>query len=206
MRTAVLSAATALVAVIASVHFYWQCRYTAMDLDRARTRLKEVSTEREEAQLLAERIVGQYSLPLSEGARKVLLGELVNVALTRLPRGEAREAFFLVLAIESRFGTIQKQVSSAGATGIAQIMPKFAVSLAEQCGMGPIRADEVNLRNVNLALGACHFAYLYRKYNGNIYLAMAGYNAGMGRIGDGTKKVPDETAHYVSQAAIKRGK
>lgn len=97
------------------------------------------------------------------------------------------EAFVRSVArVESGFQ--QNAVSSRGAIGLMQLMPKTAASL----GVNPKLAVE------NAQGGALYLRFLLRRYHGNSALALAAYNAGPGaveRFGD----IPpyEETRRYV---------
>jgi peptidoglycan lytic transglycosylase len=85
---------------------------------------------------------------------------------------------FLVTALmreESAFAP--RAVSSAGAHGLMQLMPKTAERVAREhklaLGSAPLDSPDVNIQ-----LGTIHLADLIRENGGNLSLALAGYNAG----------------------------
>lgn len=84
--------------------------------------------------------------------------------------------------------------SSAGAGGIAQVMPGTAPEAARMAGL---EWDEERYRNdpeYNLALGRAYFDHQVEKYDGNPVLASAAYNAGPGIVDDwinGTNRTGD---------------
>ena len=81
-------------------------------------------------------------------------------------------------------------VSGAGARGLMQLMPATARLTADRARLSrPTRADLAD-PNVNVRLGAHHFAMLMKRY-GNRALAAAAYNAGEGRVKRWTKDVRD---------------
>lgn len=89
---------------------------------------------------------------------------------------------FAITRQESEFN--QAVVSSAGATGIFQVMPDTGRDAAK---MLKIPYDANAWRNnpaYNVKLGTAYVANLVKNYDGNYIMAIAGYNAGPGRIRD----------------------
>lgn len=84
-----------------------------------------------------------------------------------------------------------KAVSQKGAVGMMQLMPKTANDL----GVGdPYNAEE------NIDGGVRYLRYLIDKFNGNLTLALAAYNAGPAKVEKvgGVPSIP-ETINYVNR-------
>ena len=99
------------------------------------------------------------------------------------------EFFARVIWQESRFNA--QAVSPKGAQGIAQFMPQTADWRGLADPFDPIEA----LKN-----SASYLHDLQTKF-GNLGLAAAGYNAGLGRVSSwlaGRRTLPDETRNYVA--------
>lgn len=93
--------------------------------------------------------------------------------------------------------------SSAGAHGLMQIVPETADSLARQIGWpANFTADDLTRPIVNLRLGVHYLASQRNYFGGNIYSALAAYNAGPGnalewsRIADGDNDLLVEVIRF----------
>src|SRR5512137_1697080 len=80
---------------------------------------------------------------------------------------------------ESRF--IEDIRSSAGASGLMQLMPDTARWVARKVGMSDFSADRVTEVDVNLRLGTSYLRMVLDDLDGHPALATATYNAGPGR-------------------------
>lgn len=69
-------------------------------------------------------------------------------------------------------------VSSAGAVGLMQIMPKEASSIAERAGLGPVTRQQLFDPETNIRVGTAELRQKLDAMEGNRTLAIASYNGG----------------------------
>jgi len=81
---------------------------------------------------------------------------------------------------ESRF--IMDARSSAGASGLMQVMPATAQFVARKIGLGDYVKDKLNDLHTNLVLGSNYLNMVLTNAGGSQPLATAAYNAGPGRM------------------------
>jgi soluble lytic murein transglycosylase len=80
---------------------------------------------------------------------------------------------------ESNFN--REIVSHAGARGLSQLMPSTAKGVARWLGI-TVSQQQLHDPKTNLKIGSRYFESLVSRYQGDVYLAMAGYNAGEGNV------------------------
>ena len=129
------------------------------------------------------------------------------------------QTFDRMIGVESngqQFGRDGKPLtSSAGAIGIAQVMPTTAPEAARLAGLP---YDETRYRTdpeYNRALGRAYFEEKVREFDGDLVKAAAAYNAGAGNVrrairraqqrgGDWTQYLPTETRDYITKVHGRR--
>lgn len=101
-----------------------------------------------------------------------------------------------VIKQESRYDP--KAVSSAGAEGLMQMMPATAKRFGLKDPFDP---------TANVEAGTKYLKWLLERFDGDVSLALAGYNAGEGSV-DKYKGVPPygETQNYVKKIVANYGK
>jgi soluble lytic murein transglycosylase len=95
---------------------------------------------------------------------------------------------------ESRF--IVNARSSAGASGLMQLMPATARWVARKIGLNGFTPAKVTDVDVNIALGTSYLRYVLDELEGSPVLAAAAYNAGPGRARRWKADRPLEGAVY----------
>ena len=120
-----------------------------------------------------------------------------------------------VIFEESRF---RDQTSHAGARGLMQITPETARFIARDSGGTAFEQGDLATPQVNISYGSYYLRYLLSRYDGDVTLAVAAYNAGetnvnkwVDRAGgrgsfDADDDVPfKETRDYIRDVKEKRG-
>lgn len=95
---------------------------------------------------------------------------------------------------ESRFVTHAK--SKVGAAGLMQIMPDTALWAARRIGLKGYHKGLIHRLDVNLRLGTYYMKSVYSRFDANLLLASAAYNAGSSRANRWRGSVPLEGAIY----------
>lgn len=120
---------------------------------------------------------------------------------------------YAVINTESRFD--EKSVSYKGASGLMQIMQPTADWAAQQIGIDGYSYDRIYEPEINIHIGCWILNKLYEKYDGDIILVCAAYNAGTGNVskwlkderfsydGKTLNKIPfKETKNYITKVAL----
>jgi soluble lytic murein transglycosylase len=171
--------------------------FTAV-LDEARTN-RDAATSYQMAMLLRE--LGAYASSIQAAADVIVAA---GVPTLQAPPYIARMRYpiyyaDLVLAQAERYGydpliqfaLIRQEslfnpnaVSSAGATGLSQVMPATGRYLAQKLGYSTFDVSDLTRPYVAVEFGASYIAEQLRLFNGNVAAALAAYNAGPGRALD----------------------
>jgi soluble lytic murein transglycosylase-like protein len=73
-------------------------------------------------------------------------------------------------------------VSKAGARGLMQLMPRTAEEVAAKNGIPYTGPDDLFDPALNIRMGTLYLAYLKRFFKDDLWLTLAAYNGGIGRI------------------------
>lgn len=122
---------------------------------------------------------------------------------------------YAIIKQESKFN--KEVVSRSGAKGLMQIMDTTAQDMVEN--INSIDSDNYDIYDpyTNIFIGTKYVSYLINHFDGNYYMAIAAYNAGMGKVKDWAVKdyieydtfsdvyeciKYDETKNYLNQVII----
>lgn len=89
---------------------------------------------------------------------------------------------FALVRSESAF--IEDARSPAGALGLMQVMPNTGKLTARQIGIRNFRAEHLLSAEKNVPIGSAYLKQMLDRFDGNMVLATAAYNAGPGRVRD----------------------
>jgi len=95
-----------------------------------------------------------------------------------------------VIKVESNFD--HWAISKKGAMGLMQLMPETANDMRVRFPFNP---------RANIMGGTCYLGKLLSRFNGNLTLGLAAYNAGPTRVAMAKNTVPQlpETIHYIEK-------
>lgn len=87
---------------------------------------------------------------------------------------------FAIIKAESNFNRNIK--SKSGAIGLMQLMESTAIEQAEEVNEEIIVTESLYNPEINIKIGTKYYSKLMKKYNNNMLLALAAYNAGIGNV------------------------
>lgn len=115
-----------------------------------------------------------------------------------------------IIWVESKF--IPEATSSKNAKGLMQIVPDTGKWIADQIGVEGYKEESLYDPEINIRFGCWYFAYLLEFFGGDVDLALASYNGGMGNVmkwlkdsrysddGKHLKRIPfKETSDYLEK-------
>jgi len=132
-----------------------------------------------------------------------------EVMLAASQTGLQPSSIWSIIRQESIFNS--QATSNAGARGLMQLMPRTAKMVAKQMGLSGAHR-QLFTPQTNIQLGSRYLADMKSRFNDNLALAAAAYNAGPYRVGQWLKSTPfelpdiwveaipfNETRRYVQQ-------
>lgn len=105
---------------------------------------------------------------------------------------------YLVAAVmreESHFNP--NAVSPVGAMGLMQIMPSTGRFIAGELGKRGFRSNELLNPDINIELGSWYLGHLLKRFDNDIVLSIAGYNAGPNAAARWAGSLPSELDEFI---------
>ena len=133
------------------------------------------------------------------GAATWFTGEYVAAPLSvpyrpfieKWARGYRVDPYLVAAVLECESSGRARAVSSSGALGLMQLMPRTARECAADLGLpGPAKRDLFD-PELNVRLGTYYLSKLHRRFGGDRVLVLAAYHAGPTRIADSLKRRGD---------------
>ena len=85
-----------------------------------------------------------------------------------------------IIKVESNF--FRNAKSHRGAVGLMQLLPSTAQELAPELGLKKFNAKDLEQPDINIRLGTYYLYKLKKEFMGDEVLALAAYNAGLGKV------------------------
>jgi len=128
---------------------------------------------------------GRIDLAIAVAKRAIDAGTPLMIhgyPVTAIPSGGAVEHALLFAITRQESGFDREAVSRAGARGLMQLMPATASDIANKMQL-PFSAERLIADGAyNVLLGRAYLETLIDDFGGSYPLAIAGYNAGPGRV------------------------
>jgi soluble lytic murein transglycosylase len=117
--------------------------------------------------------------------------------ITPLPPGGTVEAPLVYAIVRQESAFDQYAMSRVGARGLMQLMPGTAQTIARKMQVGYSVGQLTNDGAYNITLGRSYLEGLLNDFGGSYALAIAGYNAGPGRVRQWLGEYGDPRGHDV---------
>lgn len=93
------------------------------------------------------------------------------------------DPYIVAALINVESGFREGVTSKAGAVGLMQVKPSTAFAVAHEAGLSErVNASTLERPGTNIRVGTRYLAYLVARYDGDLELALAAYNAGMRNV------------------------
>jgi len=129
--------------------------------------------------------LGAYSYPL----------KLVLLIKERAPY--AADPFLVAAVIREESHFNPRATSPAGALGLMQLMPETARGLSRQAGNDGFTPADLFDPSVNIELGSRYLSSLLARFDNDVVLAIAGYNAGPEAVSRWARSSPSEYDEFI---------
>ncbi len=152
----------------------------------------ELCASPEEAKALGLHAEGLGAFRISVGIgsklrrKSIFIPEISHPILSMTRKGctdiAAPERALVLSVIRQESGFDARARSGAGARGLMQVMPGTGKMTAKAAGLPYSLSRLSSERDYNARIGQCYLSQLLERFDGSYPLAIAGYNAGPGRV------------------------
>ncbi|MBI5454809.1 MAG: transglycosylase SLT domain-containing protein [Deltaproteobacteria bacterium] len=129
--------------------------------------------------------LASYSYPL----------KLVGLIKERAPY--AADPFLVAAVIREESHFNPRATSPAGALGLMQLMPDTARAVSIHAGNGDFTPADLFDPSVNIELGSRYLSSLLKRFDNDVVLAVAGYNAGPEAVSKWALSLPSEYDEFI---------
>lgn len=112
-------------------------------------------------------------------------------------RGLSPDPYMIAAVMREESAFNPEVVSTAGAIGLMQVMPSTGRLVAREIGKGPIGPADLFDPDLNIELGAWYLGHLSRRFNNDLVLTIAGYNAGPNAAVRWAGTLPADTDEFI---------
>lgn len=128
-------------------------------------------------------ILALFILKIGIGIIKIVWYPLNHFEIVKEEASKNNIDPYLVMAIiKTESGFNKEATSNKEAKGLMQIMDTTANDVNSQINVVDDINENLYDEKINIALGCKYLSNLIKKYNGNYYIAICAYNAGMGNV------------------------
>jgi soluble lytic murein transglycosylase len=151
-------------------------------LVEALARTGDVRSAHGVARLTLRRDLSGPVVPASRDLWAIAYPDAFRDLVVRYTRGSAVEPELLQALMREESALDPKALSWAGAVGLTQLMLPTAREVARSLRLRAPSAEQLQNPSTNIQLGAAYLARLLQRFDGNVALAVASYNAGEGAV------------------------
>lgn len=119
------------------------------------------------------------------------------VESVRLKAPEGVDPYLVAAVMREESSYNPRAVSVTGALGLMQIMPSTGRFVARELGQADFEPRELLNPETNIRMGSWYLGYLAKKFNKDIVLTIAGYNAGPGAVRRWVETLPPEFDEFI---------
>ena len=132
--------------------------------------------------------------PVAPGSRdlwSIAYPDAFRELVVRYTRGSPVEPELLQALMREESALDPRALSWAGAVGLTQLMLPTAREMARALRIRAPNAEQLQNPSTNIQLGAAYLGRLLQRFDGNVALALASYNAGEGAVNRWRSARPD---------------